>query len=82
MKDMPYRDELLAAVARADAAEAELAAERRMHSADRVRVRELEAELREFRLGGGRSPGTLVLLMLGVEFLAVVAVTVGFLTVR
>jgi hypothetical protein len=79
---MPYRDDLVAAVARADAAEAELAAERRSHVADRERMRALEAELREFRLGGGRSPGTLVLLMLGVEFLAVVAVAFGYLAVR
>jgi hypothetical protein len=78
---MPYRDELVAAVARADAALAELDAERIRHAADRERLAELEQELREFRLGGGR-PGSLVLLMLGVEFLAVVAVAVGYLTVR
>ena len=78
---MPYRDELVAAVARADAALAELAAERVRHAADRERLSELEREVRELRVGGGR-PGTLVLLMLGVEFLAVVAVAVGYLTIR
>ena len=78
---MPYRDELVAAVARADAALAELAAERVRHAADRERLSELEQEVRELRFGGGR-PGTLVLLMLGVEFLAVVAVAVGYLTIR
>ena len=79
---MPYRDDLVAAVARADAAEAELAALQQSRSADRERIRSLEAEVREFRLGGGRSPGTLVLLMLGIEFLAVVAVAFGYLAVR
>jgi len=81
MNRMPYRDDLVAAVARADAALAELAAERSQRAADRERLSALEQEVRELRFGGGR-PGTLVLLMLGVEFLAVVAVAVGYLTIR
>jgi len=78
---MAYRDDLAAAVSRADAAVAELEAERSRYAVDRARLTALEQELTEFRLGGGR-PGTLVLLLLGVEFLAVVAVAVGYLTVR
>ena len=78
---MPYRDDLAAAVSRADAAVAELEAERRRFAVDRERLHVLEQELKDVRLDGSR-PGTLVLLLLGVEFLAVVAVAVGYLTVR